>query len=60
MTPNTRKLVAAAGVAAASAGWLVAATPQVTFRASSDIVAVYATVRDSTGKLVRGLTKDDF
>lgn len=34
--------------------------PQPTFRASSDVVAVYATVRDSTGTLVRGLTRDDF
>lgn len=33
---------------------------QVTFKASSDLVAVYATVRDDDGNLVRGLTKDDF
>jgi Ca-activated chloride channel family protein len=34
--------------------------PQATFRAASDVVAVYATVRDRNGGLVRGLTRDDF
>lgn len=30
------------------------------FKAASDLVMVYATVRDGRGALVRGLTKDDF
>jgi Ca-activated chloride channel family protein len=34
--------------------------PQNTFRSSSRVVAVYATVRESDGRLVPNLTKDDF
>jgi len=34
--------------------------PQSVFRAASDLVAVYATVRDGRSALVRGLTRDDF
>jgi Ca-activated chloride channel family protein len=52
----TRLVLAAAsavGVAASQA-------PQPIFRAQSEQVAVYATVRDRTGAIVRGLTKDDF
>lgn len=50
----------AVSVAAALVVGAGVSAQQVTFKASSDMVAVYATVRDGTGNLVRGLTKDDF
>jgi len=50
------------------AGWLVAGAgaalgaqdPPAVFRATADVVAVYATVRDAQGRLATGLSKDDF
>lgn len=53
-------MTVAALAAAALAAGIGASAQQVTFKASSDLVAVYATVRDGGGNLVRGLTKDDF
>ncbi len=50
---------AATALVTALAG-LVVQAQQVTFKASSDLVAVYATVRDGEGNLVKGLTKEDF
>jgi Ca-activated chloride channel family protein len=47
-------------MAAASAVGIGVSAQQVTFKASSDLVAVYATVRDGSGNLVKGLTRDDF
>lgn len=38
----------------------VAAQQQPTFRSGTDTVSIYATVVDATGRLVPGLTKDDF
>lgn len=34
--------------------------PAPVFRAQSELVAIYATVQDRTGAIVRGLTQDDF
>lgn len=53
-------LCVAALMAAATAVGVGVSAQQVTFRASSDMVAVYATVRDGDGNLVKGLTRDDF
>jgi Ca-activated chloride channel family protein len=52
-------------VACAAATALVHAQAQpsqapVVFKSASELVAVYATVRDGRGALVRGLTRDDF
>ena len=45
---------------AAALGALLLATPQAQFRSSVSSVAVYATVADSSGRLVTDLTRDDF
>ena len=47
-------------VAAAAAMGIGVSAQQVTFKSSSDMVAVYATVRDGDGNLVKGLARDDF
>lgn len=47
-------------VAVGAAAGLGVSAQQVTFKASSDLVAVYATVRDGSGNLVKGLTREDF
>lgn len=56
----TLRLGLAVLLAAATAAGIGVSGQQVTFKASSDMVAVYATVRDGDGNLVKGLTKDDF
>lgn len=47
-------------VLAAALAAIGVSAQQPTFKASSNLVAVYATVRDGDGRLVRGLGKDDF
>ena len=54
-----RRLVAGWLIAGAGAA-LVAQSPPAVFRSSSEVVAIYATVRDAQGRLAMGLSKDDF
>jgi Ca-activated chloride channel family protein len=49
-----------AGVLAAAAVALVTAQGVPTFRGGTELVSVYATVTDRTGRLVTDLTRDDF
>ena len=45
----------------AVAAWLYTTAPQAqSFRSSSDIVPLFVTVTDGSGRLVAGLTRDDF
>ncbi len=55
-----RRLRLAVLVVAATAAGIGLSAQQVTFKASSDMVPVYATVRDGGGRLVTGLSRDDF
>jgi VWFA-related protein len=55
-----RRVPAAALVLALSGVALVSARQQPAFRSGNDTVSVYATVLDRGGRLVPGLTKDDF
>ena len=56
-----RFLLALAMLTQPVTGWAQgAAEPQATFRAGVDLVTVSATVRDSKGRLVMNLTKQDF
>ena len=59
---RTRKLVPTACAVAALSAVLAGQDPpkQPAFRSGASTVAVYTTVTDSTGRLVPGLTKDDF
>ena len=59
MTEPSKRLVAGWLIAGAGAV-LVAQSPSSVFRSSSDVVAIYATVRDAQGRLAIGLSKDDF
>jgi len=65
MSPSGRRVavsvVAAAVGLAGLVGVTAGSTPQqATFRAGVETVAVYATVQDRAGRLVPGLTRDDF
>lgn len=58
-TPRLR--LSAAVLLALTTATLVAAVPQeAPFRADTQLVSVYATVKDRAGRLVANLTKDDF
>jgi len=54
----TRLAAALAGVCAISIG--VAAQQEPTFRSGTEIVSLFVTVADATGRLVPDLTIDDF
>ena len=57
------RIIGASGLAVIALACVLSAssqTPQTTFRSEARAVAVYATVRESDGRLVPDLTKDDF
>lgn len=62
MTTRLTRWAAGAGLALAASGTVSSGrqAPRPIFRTQSELVAVYATVRDRAGAIVRGLTPDDF
>lgn len=58
MTPAARRLTAVAALAVLS--WPPAGVAQDAFRGGTDIVSVFTTITDTTGRLVTDLTKSDF
>ena len=63
MTALRRTILALALLIPVTVSWLSAessVSPQETFRSSVDLVTIQASVRDGRGRVVRGLTPDDF
>jgi len=57
---SSRRLIFAAGLAAALAIGMPLAAQQPTFRASTQVVSLFATVTDGQNRLVPDLTQDEF
>jgi len=63
MTARVRRALAVSILMPVTMAWLSAqssATPQQTFRSAVDLVTIQASVRDTHGRVVQGLTRADF